>query len=94
MKVLGACGAWFKGGVRAWLLMGGLGGGGSERYIMLWTDVMPEEEIMETPLVTPGSPEPPVGLGLPGLHREDVMGARGATGGGATSFLVYMYSPK
>lgn len=44
------------------------GGGGRERYMMLWTEVMPAEHTTLGPLT--------------GLHRAALLGARGASGGG------------
>lgn len=49
------------------------GGGGRERYMMLWTEVMPAELTM---------PAPPTGL-----HRAELVGARGASGGGISFFV-------
>lgn len=60
------------------------GGGGSDRYIMLWTKVMPDgETTVETPEAVVELPADPLLL----LRRE-VIGARGAKAGGAISFLV------
>lgn len=52
------------------------GGGGKERYMMLWTEVIPP--VLEETMV--GVPSPP-----PGPHLAEVTGARGAKGGGACS---------
>lgn len=49
------------------------GGGGRERYMMLWTEVMPAEHTM---------PGPPTGL-----HRAELLEARGASGGGRSLFV-------
>lgn len=83
-KVLGVSGAWPGGGERPGVLAAeegdAAGGGGSERYIMLWTEVMPDgDTTVETA---------PFEVGQAGLRRAAMTGARGATRGGAISFLV------
>lgn len=61
------------------------GGGGRERYMMLWTEVMPEGET--TVDTGPLEVEPP---GLTGLRRAAKVEARGASGGGACGNTHYV----